>query len=407
VFKLLSYLGIPVEYRVIDWTMGLVSKDNPDRIKYFTMDRTRGVENFFEFFAFASGMEMEDSTKQALKRVFELMANMSEGDCRKLVSVSFASWVDENVKDPMAHIILSSMATLSGAPATETNVGVFANQLGPTTRVGGVLFWYPKQGLMEDMVIAPLTKYYKDHGGEVFLNRRAKSILIENGEAKGVVVHNNETRFLEEYSAPIVVCAIPIFEAVARNILRSEFLTEEWSVAVKRCAELAGEDLAGFYLLREEVIPREGSGMVHLYDADYGVPTYVGDWNVGSLFNATEPPGKQLVYSNIPGGLEATHLGLTSPMERVHEANKRFKDAVEKAFPGFQEAIEFEGLLLQLNWGRYAYALMPTEIDIQSPNIKGLYFSGDSVWSVGSMASDKIYQMSFPLCERIVKHIRV
>ncbi len=406
VFKFLSYLGIPVEYRVLDWTMGLVSSDNPDRIRYFSMDRSRGVENFFEFFAFASGMDMEEATKQDLLRAFGMMADMSEDECRKAVSVPFARWIDENIKDPMAHIILTSMATLSGAPATETNFGVFASQLGPTTRVGGVLFWYPKKGLMEDMVITPLTKYYKDHGGEVFLNRRAKRILIEDGQVTGVVVHNNETRFLEKYSAPVVICAMPIFQAVSANIIKSEFLTEEWAAAVERCGQMAGEDLAGFYLLREDVITREGSGMVHLYDNDYGIPTYVGDWNVGSLFNAEEPPGKQLIYANIPGGLEATHFGLTTPMERVWEANNRFKNAVEKAFPGFIQAIEHEGLLLQLNWGRYAYALMPTEIDIQSPNIRGLYFSGDSVWSVGSMASDKIYQMAFPLCERITEYVR-
>ncbi|MCJ7522795.1 MAG: hypothetical protein MUP21_11380, partial [Dehalococcoidia bacterium] len=58
------------------------------------------------------------------------------------------------------------------------------------------------------------------------------------------------------------------------------------------------------------------------------------------------------------------------------------------------------------NWGRYAWAKVPAEIDIESPNIKGLYFGGDSIRSVASMVSDKIYQMAFPLLERILAHIR-
>lgn len=77
-----------------------------------------------------------------------------------------------------------------------------------------------------------------------------------------------------------------------------------------------------------------------------------------------------------------------------------------KAFPAFAESIEFRGITLQLNWGRYAWAVVPTEIDMQSPNIKGLYFAGDTVWSVSSMVSDKVYEIAFPLCERILKYIR-
>jgi len=49
--------------------------------------------------------------------------------------------------------------------------------------------------------------------------------------------------------------------------------------------------------------------------------------------------------------------------------------------------------------------VVPTEIDIQSPNIRGLYFAGDSVWSISSMVSDKIYQMVFPLAEKILKYL--
>ena len=79
-----------------------------------------------------------------------------------------------------------------------------------------------------------------------------------------------------------------------------------------------------------------------------------------------------------------------------------------KAYPGFHEAIEFEGMNLLLNNTRYAMTRVPTEIDIQSPNIQGLYFAGDSIGTVcaqGTQMSDKCYQMAFPLCERIVDYL--
>jgi hypothetical protein len=277
------------------------------------MDPMKGVENFFDFFAFGSGMSMEDTTRKALSEAFKIMEDTSEEESHRLVNVSFASWIEKNIDEPMAKAVLETSAPLMGADAKDVNYGQFANVMGTFPRIGALLFWYPKRGNMESTVIDPLAKYYVDHGGTVLTYRTARSILIENGEAKGVVVHNNKTRFLEEYSAPVVICAIPIFEAVSRNVLRREFLTEDWAESIERCSKLASEDLAGFYLLREELVPREGSGYVHLFDADYGVPTYVGDWFVGSMFNATEPPGKQVIITYIPGGSEATQVS-SSPL---------------------------------------------------------------------------------------------
>jgi hypothetical protein len=404
-YKLLSFLGITVEAKVVPWMEGLVSKDNPDRISYYWMDPKKGVDNIFDFFAAGSGVPMEDSLRKALTKAFGIMGDTSEEECRKLVNLSFADWIDKNVEDPMANMVLQVSSDLFGAAAKDVNYGQVANILGAFPRIGGLSMWYPTHGSMEDTVIAPLAKYYTDRQGKVLTNRTAREILIEDGEVRGVVVHNNETLFLEEYTAPVVISAIPIFEAVARNILRTEFLTEDWAEAIRQCANLAYEDASGFYLLREEVIPRDVPGCLHIFDADYGAPTYVGDWNLASANNAVEPQGKQLLCSTIPGWLEDTHFGFTSPMKNVREANRRFKEAVEKAFPGFMESIEFEGLTLQLGRGRYAWAVVPTEIDIQSPNIKGLYFQGDSIRSVGGYASDKVYQLAFPLCERIMRYL--
>jgi hypothetical protein len=132
----------------------------------------------------------------------------------------------------------------------------------------------------------------------------------------------------------------------------------------------------------------------------------VGDLSLGSFVNAiNEPKGKQLVCSLIYGSSEAAYFGIPTRMEKVMEAHRRWKDAVEKAFPGFNDAIEFEGMNLQLNFTRYAYAVVPKEIDVQSPNIKGLYFGGDSIRSIGTPMSDKCFQLAFPICERVLDYL--
>jgi hypothetical protein len=65
-YEFLKHMGIaPAKTKVIDWTMGMVRKDSPDKIEYFSMDPKKGVDNFFDFFAFGSGSRVPDRLKVA------------------------------------------------------------------------------------------------------------------------------------------------------------------------------------------------------------------------------------------------------------------------------------------------------------------------------------------------------
>lgn len=407
VYNHFKKLGLPLKYKIVPWAMSLVTKEKLGKIEYFAMDPALGAANFFEFFAFATGTSMDDSAKNELMRVATICADMSEDECHKVVDVSFADWIDKNVKDPIAQAVMLGMEPVVGAPATNLNFGYVAKAFGTFISSGAPLIWYPSKGTLETAFINPMAKYYKNNGGEILTNRIVNSITIDNGKATGVVAVDFQNRYmLEEYNARAVICAIPIFEATAKNVLSPEFVTEDWAESIRRCAALAGPDLSGFFLLNKEVIPLDGYGWMHIFDTDYGLPTYVGDCTLGSYVNAKVPKGKQLVMSMIPGSLMTSQFGLNPTMDKVKSAQKAWKESVEKAFPGFGEAIEYEGMNLQLNFTRYAYAVVPTEIDIQSPNIKGLYFGGDSIWALGNPMSDKCYQIAEPLCEMIMNHIR-
>ena len=407
IWEFFTHLGIPLDYKILPWAMGMVTREKLGEINFFAMDPKLGAANFFEFFAFATGVEMGDSAKDELMRVATICADMSEEEYRKVVHVSFADWIDQNVGDPIAQAVMNGMESVVGAPSKDLNFGYVAKSWGTFISSGSPLIWYPRNDTLENAFIAPMVKYYLDHGGEIITDRTVRDITIEDGKAKGVVAADHRNSFmLEEYNAPVVVCAIPIFQAVARNILRPELLTEDWIESIRRSAALSGPDLSGFFLLREEVIPRGGYGWIHIFDSDYGIPTYVGDVALGSFINAEEPPGKQLVSSLIVGSTAITPFGLDPSMETVRAAHRRWKESVEKAFPGFNDAIEHEGMNLQLNFTRYAYAPVPVEIDLKSPKVQGLYFGGDSIWSVGNPMSDKCFQIAFPLCERILEYVR-
>ncbi|MFC1848130.1 NAD(P)-binding protein [Chloroflexota bacterium] len=410
IHKLFSHLGLPLEYKLVPWPVGKVTQEKPGKMEILEMDPKLGLDNLFSFFAFIVGMDMADSTKKEVLGAVNSLADISEDECRKLVNVSFSDWINRSVEDPLAQSILDGFMSIgSHIPAKDVSLGYLASSF-PFWVKSGITQLYPKHGTLETAFIAPMAKYYTDHGGKVITNRTARSITIENGRAEGVVVSDDQNCFvLEEYNAPVVICAIPIFEAVASNILSSEHLTRDWADAIRLLAEQAVYDLTGFYLLQEDVIPRDGYGYIHILDTDYGMPTDVGHLCLGSFVNViNEPQGKQLACSCIYGSLDATHFGIPSRMEKVREANRRFKEGMEKAYPGFNKAIEFEGMNLLLNNTRYAMARVPTEIDIQSPNIQGLYFAGDSIRTVcteGTQMSDKCCQMAFPLRERIMNYL--
>jgi hypothetical protein len=406
-YEYFSHLEIPLEQKMVPWTMGLVSGESPGDIRYFEMDAKLGAANFFQFFAFATGVEMDDASKEEITRVATVCADLSHEECRKLANVRFSDWIDQQVGDPIAQAVMHGMGPVIGAPPSRINFGYVASAFRTFNEAGAPLPWYPKNGTLETAMIGPLEKYYRDHGGQVITNRTVREIVIEDGIARGVVAVDYQNLFmLEEYTAPVVICAIPIFEAVEKNVLRRENLTEDWAESIRRCAEMAGPDLSGFFLLRQDVVSRDGYGWLHIFDNDYGVPTYVGDLTLGSFINGTEPKGKQLVTSMVPGSLDLSAFGLAAPTDKVRQAHARWKESMEKAYPGFGEAIEHEGMNLQLNFTRYAYAPVDTEIDIQSPNIQGLYFGGDSIWAVGNPCSDKCFQIAFPLRDRVLEYVR-
>jgi hypothetical protein len=92
---------------------------------------------------------------------------------------------------------------------------------------------------------------------------------------------------------------------------------------------------------------------------------------------------------------------MDSSRRAVNKALTAWEDAMEKAIPGFLASIEKKHLTLQLNWGRYAWGIVPEEIGVKSPHVRGLYFTGNSIRNVASLASDKIYEVAL-LCEEAI-----
>ena len=393
-------IGLSIRQKDVDWNMGLVGREGSEAIEFFKMDRSKGVEAFFEFFAFGANVEMPEEDKKDFRKLFELMASMSLEERRKLVNVSWADWLEQNCGNPLVIAILSVETQLLGNTTDLLNAGSKISNFHLFTQSGAVPFWYPEEGTLEDAIIKPLGAFIEKSGGKVITNCTARKVMIEDDRVTGVWARDNPSDLLHEIRAPIVVTAAPLFFNVGeRRLLPREIFPPTWQQAMDVGASLSDEDLTGLYLLNKKVIPDHYYGWIHLFEASpEGMPVYVGDWLKGDFVNAKVPEGKQLVSMFVTAKNNTAPFGLDSSREAVNQCVHAWEQAMERALPGFLESIEEKGITLQLNWGRFAWGIVPEEIDVKSPTVKGLYFAADSARSVASLASDKVYEVAL-LCE--------
>jgi phytoene dehydrogenase-like protein len=382
--------------------MGLVGRKGAGEIEFFSLDRSKGVSNFFDFFAFGSGTEMGEETRAEMERIFEVMGKMTMEEKRGLVNTSWTEWLERNCRDPIASMVLSVQSQLSGCEADEAAAGEIIGYYSPFYASGAVPFWYPVEGNLQDSIIHPLASTIRDGGGMGRTNSRVRKVEIDGGQVRGVWFTDKESDTIHRAEAPVVVSAIPIQQATgAHGILDPEILPPDWRATIQEYAQRANDDLTGFYLMKEKVIPDDYYGWIHLFDAGEGMPDYVGDWLEGSFTNAAVPAGRQLIYTFITANNTRAPFGLDADLRQVEKALHIWEDSMEKAFPGFKGKIDYRTYSLQLNWGRYTWALVPAEIQVRCPAVKGLYFAGDSVHTVASLASDKVYEVA-EYCEEAI-----
>lgn len=400
--QLFNKLGLPLKQKDVAWTMGLVGRDGSSEIEFFTMDRKKGIKAFFEFFSFGANMEMPDDAKEDMAKLFDQMADTSYEERRKLVNVSWKDYMETNTASPLTQVVFTVEAQLSGSAPDQISAGSRTSYFHLFPDSGAVPFWYPEEGTLEDAVVTPLAGCIEDNGGEVIKNCAARKVTIENDKVTGVWAKDNASDNLYEFKAPIVVSAVPIQFAVGEGrLMPRDIFSREWLDAIDVGTSLADEDLTGIYLLKEKVVPDDYYGWIHVFNSsEAGMPVYVGDWLKGDFVNATVPEGKQLISTFITASNNTAPFGegTDSRREDVKKALAGWEQAMERAFPGFQDKIEQRLVSLQLNWGRYALGVSEVEIDVKSPNIKGLYFAGDSIRNVKSLASDCVFEIAM-ICD--------
>jgi len=232
--------------------------------------------------------------------------------------------------------------------------------------MGGHPVVYPKGGLGK--VAEAMVEYIRRRGGGIFLNRRVKEVIIEDGEAKGIVAEEEK-----EYDAVVATMPVQHLFTVAN---RKEF-PEEW---VKSMKNLEGTgSFVSYHALRdvEDKLLNKSFVIMEKNDSfDGGEVVGMIDFKMNYL-NGVAPHGKCLVQSYV----------ICTPQEarnadKMEELREMVERNIEKIVARYRKKME---------WYLYSSIChldgVAKTIDNEKPGVitpvKNLYIAGDSVDSKG------------------------
>jgi phytoene dehydrogenase-like protein len=249
-------------------------------------------------------------------------------------------------------------------------------------RMAGYSFW-PKQGW--DGLYQDLADAVTENGGTVMTSTPVETVLIEDGEVKGVMLGRdkvipNETLEGEVVEADAVISTLPVW-----NVLRvvPESALPEWYAGQIRylAQDKYRVSWLGLYLATKEPVyaidPRELSTWLHAPLTR--TPGFF--FNQTAMDPSTSPPGTNLyVAGGVIPGERAKDMNYVKPMM------EKFEEELKIMYPGLRDSV----------WRRRHLVHDPAFGVIQkpglvgmfrphwrAPNVDGLYFASETFRSRG------------------------
>ncbi len=307
--------------------------------------------------------------------MMQLVGGQLEVDMEELDGLRADEWIRRYISSDfainlirMATIIMTTIPFLEEMAAST----VYETQ---TMLMKSSLTWLASNGMSE--FLDAMADKVREKGGTVVTNAPVKSILLENGEATGVLVGENITEEIEgefggitKVEAPLVVSAVPaweIFRMIPEEQLDPEFVKLAWNVE-ERTANL------GFSALLPESVS-DNKALIMMDYPNVGYP--------GTIFIPTNVcpnlagEGQQLFEASI-----ICDYNLRKDQKKLYAMLEGLKKDVENLFPGWDK----DALWIS-NYFHYeepkrspgrAGKYRPTN---KVPGVKGLYLCGDSVAS--------------------------
>lgn len=333
--------------------------------------------------------EIPADTEQEFLKVFRDMLNCSYEEFCATENVLLADWVAERTSNPVVLNYLVKRVSMNCMLDFERAMKLCSAM----SCIASIRMWSCGEGFLTIMhpdpvngFIVPFNDAILRYGVEEVLETEVQKIIIENDEAKGVIVKDKDGNTEEIYGGRVIVNAV--FSQIAKLF---DKVPEDVESAIASMDEIQLKDYYLFYRLRENVFTEEG--VIQIIDAqgnNFGCistqSTYM-PWSIGE-----DPECKHMtVYTMVvPKDQEKT-------MEEIMEQALELQ---EECFPGFKDAfIDCYGISHYPLWH---HPYVQNRIKNESPTIKNLYFVGDSTTPQVGMGSDAACSTGIFLAEKLL-----
>lgn len=235
-------------------------------------------------------------------------------------------------------------------------------------RGGTSEFGYPQKGGY-DQISKLLANYIVTSGGsDINLKSTVKKIVVENGKVKGIITDGD--RFIETNT-----CIVSLPAYVAVNTLFDEGIIDKKYLDYVERLNKTTSVVEVHFALSERIDDRQ---IVFPVGDKY---TTKGIFFISNITNSVSPPKEHLILAGTPVSSNSA-----SDSESVRKMVGKIKDDLREIYPTFDKVLMWERPMAwtlvesvakepNLVWKQK----MPHEI----PEIKGLFFVGDSTISYG------------------------
>ncbi len=332
------------------------------------------------------------------------MAMMTLGDIAQTAHMSFEQWIRARNVHPEAYDYIKVLAAsqtgqadlnLTPAPdvighmaaAAPIKMNLVEGSCSTVANPGTIAF-----ALLMEQVI-------KDNGGEVLRNAPVTEVIIENGVVKGATYQT--AKGLETVTADRVICNVPSKQML--NVIHPRYFPQELVDSVQNKFWGAGM-ITGYGNMKSNIWADKGieeRSFIYMPDVIGTEEGYSGciDMVLWNLANCAEGSNSNPSLTSETGAAPKGKHGWIFSTAMTHEemrTRQKVQRVVEwnenwwkRTFGAKKWASEMEFLMWMCTDHAFAWIqpIGQDRIDVQSPDIEGLYFTGDQygkrLWGCG------------------------
>lgn len=351
---------------------------------------------FLSFMKEMMPFPLPESTENALAKLFDTVLHMPEEQLwsEEMDTTPAEVWMDSIINDDTAKTL---MATLSGMQLCIPPETALKSVNGRMVAGGALLAIFGGKinvvGLVNgacDEIPKGFCKVTTDYGGEVLLNHKVSRVIVEEGQAKGVVVSNKGKE--ETYEAKHVIIST---EYTAYKGLLGENLPRQFEKTIKAFDGMPITSLDVHFGLKRPVLC-----------PFYNYLGFVSDTGEFTCLAASLPHYDPKSH---PEGKELLQLQTFKPTpifksHSVEEWTEIMLDTVEKVAPGVRAEIEWSHATSISQPFHYQFVPV-TKIPFDCPGIANLHFTGDCTPAPG-LTTDRAAASAMIVAKKILKSRR-